>query len=139
MPKVTTLDASDEFHTMRVTRSKYFETPPLIMSYMSTFATSDHVTFGALTGFMSNFITLKTHLFVAVEAIMSILSAQNAVVFLGFVWTFFGHVSKLSAIMTFDSWVFFTKITLTLCDLLELLECVIMVFRIYIHVRVFLV
>ena len=51
---------------------------------------------------MADLVTLETKLSIAVERIVGILSAEDAVEATAFVGTFSRHVSKLLAITAFD-------------------------------------
>jgi len=85
---------------------------------------------------MTHFIALEAHFLGTVETLMGVLSAENAVILLGVVGTFLGHVSKLSAVVTLDGGVLLCPVPRPL----HLHQCTEVVFAVFIssHFCVFL-
>lgn len=75
----------------------------LLVAYLATKVTFHYVRLGALASLMANLIALETQLGITVEAIVRVLTAQDAIGSTTFVGTLASHVTKLLAIAAFNS------------------------------------
>ena len=78
------------------------KTPTLIVTYLATWKTFHNVGLCALISLMADLVTLKAKLGIAVERIVSIATAQDAIWPTALIGTLLGHVTKLLTIATFD-------------------------------------
>jgi hypothetical protein len=54
---------------------------------------------------MADFVAFEAKFFGAFERVVTVLTTKNTVQSFALVWTFYGEVSKLFAVPTFNSWI----------------------------------
>jgi hypothetical protein len=95
-----------------------------------------NVLFSAVSGFVSHLVALETHLFIALERIVGVLAAQDAVAFLRFIRTLLCHVAELTAVVALYRRVLVSKVPLTLRDLLQIvIRSRFFVVKVFVEVR----
>ena len=80
----------------------HLQTPTLIVTYLATRKTFHNVGLCALISLMADLVTFKAKLGIAVERIVSIATAQDAIWPTALIGTLLGHVTKLLTIATLD-------------------------------------
>lgn len=126
MSPLTTLDALEALHPALVLGLfPLLEASFRIVASVSTTSTGLDVPLRAHPSLVTSFVTLEAKLLIAVERIVSVLAAQNAVVIFRLVWTLTGHVTKLPTVVALDGRVGITPVALLLGLFLELVVSVV--------------
>jgi hypothetical protein len=121
MSILAALDAPVESHLGIGWPTPFFEASGVPVANMVALAAPDHIRLLTVLGLMADLVALETHLLSAVEGLMRVLPAKDAVQPLSLIWTLPSHMPELLAIVALYSDVLCRPVPLAL-HLLKILK-----------------